>query len=300
MTPDDLPAPLWSHLEELRTALIRSVVAIAIGTALCLCLYQPLFSFLTFPFSQPGALAHEMVHTQKITNHGMGEVFYTLPSGASLLNLSRAEKQINPPDAYAIAPGGFIEFSESKPVNQLVIFGPVDGIMIVLKTSFWGGFVLSSPLWLFFIFQFIAPGLYPTERKYLTPFLFISIGFIGLGMAFAYLVTIPIANQFLLMINNQIGQNLWSVSHYLDYTVNLMLANGLAFESVALLGFLVSTGFLSTHLLTMYRKHVYVAIFIISAVLTPPDVLTQLLLAFPLIGLYECVIGYSKVIGSPK
>jgi sec-independent protein translocase protein TatC len=122
----------------------------------------------------------------------------------------------------------------------------------------------------------------------------LCIAFLLFGLLFAYYVTIPLANQFLYAFNLSIGENLWSASLYLDYTVVLLLANALAFELCAVLLLCVHYGVISSRWLQAKRRYIYVAIFVVAAVLTPPDVLTQLLLAIPLVIFYEMIVVYAR------
>jgi sec-independent protein translocase protein TatC len=177
----------------------------------------------------------------------------------------------------------------------LVVLGPLDGFLTALKTSFWVGLVVTSPLWTFLTMRFIAPALQPKERKWVIPFILFSLIFMSLGVAFSYYITIPLANQFLSSFNEEIGVNMWTLSSYLDYTLILLLSNALAFEISVFLLFLVHYGAISASRLSDLRKYAIVAIFIISAILTPPDVFTQFMLAIPLMIIYELAIIYAKI-----
>ncbi|NGX42093.1 MAG: Sec-independent protein translocase protein TatC [Chlamydiae bacterium] len=187
-----------------------------------------------------------------------------------------------------------VDFDQPQQKENLIILSPSEGLMTALKTSFWVGLVATSPLWLFFLLQFIAPALRSNERKMIFPFIFFSLLFLSFGVLFSYFLTIPIANKYLNAFNEGLGVNLWTLSNYLDYTVTLMLANALAFELFVVLLFLVHYKWISADGMIAKRKVVLVSIFILSAILTPPDILTQFMLAFPLIGLYELTILYAK------
>jgi sec-independent protein translocase protein TatC len=177
----------------------------------------------------------------------------------------------------------------------LIVLGPLDGFLTALKTSFWVGLVATSPLWTFSIMRFIAPALQPKERRWMFPFVAFSIVFMSLGFAFSYFITIPLANEFLSSFNEEIGINMWTLSSYLDYTLILLLSNALAFEISVFLLFLVHYGAISATKLSKLRKYAIVAIFILSAILTPPDIFTQLMLAIPLMIIYELAILYAKI-----
>lgn len=177
--------------------------------------------------------------------------------------------------------------------DQLLILGPIEGFQTALRTCFWCGLTVTSPIWIFALLRFIHPGLRESERRLIVPFLATSGVFISLGILFAYFVTIPLANHYLYAFNSSIGQNQWTLQNYLDYTVLLLLANALAFEVAVAMLFLVHSGWLSAAWLRDKRRLMIVLIFILSAILTPPDVLTQLLLAFPLMALYELLMIYA-------
>lgn len=179
--------------------------------------------------------------------------------------------------------------------TKLVILGPIEGFNTALKTCFWFSLAATSPLWSFLLLRFLAPALKEQERRLVLPFLLLSALFMSLGLGLAYCVTIPLANQYLFAFNSAIGENLWSLSHYLDYTVLLLLANAIAFEFAVIFLFLIHFGWLSENWLREKRRLMIVLIFIVSALLTPPDVLTQILLAIPLMGLYEVMILYASL-----
>lgn len=178
--------------------------------------------------------------------------------------------------------------------SGLLVLGPLEGISIAFKVCFWLGVVLSSPAWGFTLLRFIVPALRKEERSLLFPFIILSYLFILIGFASAYFMTIPLANTYLQTFNASLGVNLWTLSNYLDYTFFLLLANGIAFEMGLLLLFLVHIRILTAELMIAKRRHMIVLAFILGAFLTPPEILTQLMLALPLIILYELAILYAK------
>lgn len=178
--------------------------------------------------------------------------------------------------------------------QPLVLLGPADGFSIALRLSFWCSLTVTSPVWLYLIFRFLQPALMAHERHTLMLFSIVSAVFMALGILFAYYVTIPIANQSLFAFNATMGQNLWSLNHYIDYTILLLLATVLSFELAALFMILVHTGKISANWLQSQRRVMIVCIFVLSALLTPPDVLTQLLMAVPLILFYEVLVLFAR------
>jgi sec-independent protein translocase protein TatC len=147
---------------------------------------------------------------------------------------------------------------------------------------------------MYFIFCFISPALHPKEKVRTMPILILLSVFLFAGLAFAKWVTIPFANQYFFQFDETLGANHWNLSSYIDYTVGLLVANGVAFQMGALLLGLIHHGLITTSQLQRFRKIGIVAIFIISAILTPPDVFTQLMMAIPLMIIYELGILWAK------
>jgi sec-independent protein translocase protein TatC len=114
------------------------------------------------------------------------------------------------------------------------------------------------------------------------------------GFFLGYTVTLPFANHYLVHFNQKIGYNLWSLPDYVDYTLFILLANGLICEIGCLVFFLVHYGYLKAQQLIHYRRYAVVLAFILGAVFTPPDILTQMIMAISLLGMYETAIYYAR------
>lgn len=287
---------LWGHVDELRRTIIWSLAALALAIAACLFFYQEIFDAITRPLRDSrlvaGALQPQELKRERLFNKSTNEVLYTALSNDSV-HPSKAVRIVGE-GLYAIPPGAFLDIDKTIG-SDLVLFGPTEGMLTAFKVSFWLGLLLSSPLWGTFFFRFVLPALYPHEKQLLTLFLAGTLAALLAGFSFAYFVTIPLANSYLESFNAAIGRNLWSLSHYLDYTLMLMIANGFAFEMGLALFFLVHMGILTADWMVAKRRHMIVTAFILGALLTPPDVPTQLMLAIPLIGLYELAILYAKL-----
>lgn len=187
-----------------------------------------------------------------------------------------------------------------KPAQTLILISPFDGLSSMFKSCFWIGLIATSPVWAYEILRFIAPAIRPSFHRVIIPFMALSLTFFGVGLLFAFFFTIPLANAYLSSLNSEFGENLWTLSNYLDYTVLLACANGLAFETAVILFFLIQYGIISGTKMAEKRRLVIVAIFIASALLTPPDVLTQIMLAIPLMGIYELGILYARFLERKK
>jgi len=289
-------SPLWDHIEELRKTLLFCLGIVVIGMAISLYFYHPIIKWLTSPLQNPalqGQAQVEEIRQFKIYNPEKNSIIYSLPKTHTLLSISPEIKKIGPTQ-YLLEPGGILEAKASHP-SRLVILSPIEGFTSILKITFWIGLVGTSPLWIIVLFKFIAPGLNPEEKKIALPFLSCAFIFLLLGVFFAFYLTIPCANLFFKSFNQGIGVDTWSFKSYIEYTLAILLGNALAFESALLLILLIHFRVFHSTTLIKGRRYAIVFIFILSALLTPPDVLSQLLLALPLIILFEGAIIYAKI-----
>jgi len=167
----------------------------------------------------------------------------------------------------------------------------VQGMLIVkMWIAFVGGFILGLPFIVYHIWHFIAPGLYVNEKKNLPILIVITfLSFLG-GAAFAYYVIIPLIIPTLLSFGVPGVENNISINYYFSFVIQMILASGIVFEMPIVAYFLGRIGLLTPAFMRHYRKHALVGIIITSAILTPPDPLSQLLLSVPLFVLYEISI----------
>jgi sec-independent protein translocase protein TatC len=159
---------------------------------------------------------------------------------------------------------------------------------------------LSGPLILFEVWKFVAPGLYEHERRYSFPFLIMSTVLFLVGGLFAYFVLLPVVLHFLITQGGDLWKPTITLSSYLAFCMKLILAAGLLFEFPVLMYFLTKVGVVTPELLVKNRKYALLAAFIIAAVLTPPDVFSQILLAVPLFLLFEVSILVAKRVTSAR
>jgi sec-independent protein translocase protein TatC len=182
--------------------------------------------------------------------------------------------------------------------NSWMIFtGVTEAFFTYLKVSLLAGIFLSLPVIFYQLWAFIAPGLYSKERKVIVPFVIFSTLFFITGASFGYFVVFPFGFKFLLGFATETIRPFPSVREYLSFATKLLLAFGLVFELPLITYFLSRTGLITHHTLTRNRRYFIVIAFIISATLTPPDVATQLLMAGPLLILFEISVLVARIFG---
>lgn len=163
------------------------------------------------------------------------------------------------------------------------------GVFLVkLKIAFFGGLFIGFPLIATQVYRFVAPGLYSHEKQAFLPYLMATPIFFLLGASLVYFFLLPVAIHFFTALAGTSGVALMpDIEAYLDFVMMLILAFGLCFQLPVILTLLGQVGILSYDQLKSGRKFAIVGVFVIAAVLTPPDPISQIAMAVPLIGLYE-------------
>jgi sec-independent protein translocase protein TatC len=228
---------LISHLLELRTRLLHSVIAVAI----C---FTPLAFFSNQLFT---LIAHPLIER--------------LPEGTSIIATS-----------------------------------VVSPFMTPLKLSLVGAIFVAMPYILYQIWAFVAPGLYRHEKRFAVPLFVSSVILFYVGVAFAYFVVFPLMFAFLTATAPEGVRMMTDMASYLDFTLLLFFAFGLAFEMPVATVLLVITGLVKVETLQKNRGYVVLGIFIVAAFLTPPDAISQTFMAVPMYILYEVGIFFSRMI----
>ena len=238
---EDVKLPLTAHLEELRSRLIRSLIALFVAFAVCYQFVEPLMDWLTAPVKQFDAKV-------QIIGTGLAEAFFTK-----------------------------------------------------LKVAFFAGIFVASPVILYQIWQFVAPGLYAHEKRYVKPFVFFGTLFFVSGAYFCYRLVFPTAFGFFIAEYASVSiEPFLRISEYLSFASRMLLAFGVVFELPVFTFFLSRIGIVDHKMMIGTWRYAVVVIVIIAAVLTPgPDVASQMLMATPLIVLYVASIGIAYVFGKP-
>ena len=169
-----------------------------------------------------------------------------------------------------------------------------------LKTAFLSGIMLASPVILYQFWMFTAPGLYHKEKRLLLPIVFLSSFFFIGGALFGYFIVFPWGFKFFLGFASETVRPLPSMREYLSFSSKLLLAFGLVFELPLVITFLARLGLVSIEFLKKNRKYALLLFFAGAAILTPPDVVTQVMMALPLMVLYEISIIGARVFGKKQ
>ncbi|MEN8783781.1 MAG: twin-arginine translocase subunit TatC [Akkermansiaceae bacterium] len=197
-----------------------------------------------------------------------------------------------------------LKLLETRPADNLNAEGnlrlmsslkPTETFMLTMKLAFFAGIVISFPFLLYFLLQFIVPGLKDEERKALWPALLIGFGLFLGGVLFAYFFVLPNVLTFFYEWGQSMGiSNDWRIGYYISFATTFVLIFGLAFELPVVVMTLVKIGLLSHSMMRETRSYAILAIFVIAALITPtPDMMTLSLLAVPMVILYEICIWLS-------
>ena len=263
-------APLMDHLIELRKRLLICVLAFIAAFILCFAFAGPLYVFLVRPFQAAAA--------------------YHAAAGGTHVNpidlvLSMLHLRPLPGDGDAV---------------NLIYTAPLEILFVKMKLAGLGAVVLAFPVIAFQLYRFVAPGLYRNERGAFLPFLLAAPLLFLLGAALVYYVMLPFVMLFSLGQSiNQDGVSanlLATVSDYMNLATALILAFGLCFQLPVIMTLLGLAGIISSELMAKGRRYAIVAVVAVAAVVTPPDPISQLMLAIPMCLLYEVSIWCVRLI----
>jgi sec-independent protein translocase protein TatC len=266
-------APLLEHLVELRQRLITCAVALVVGFLVCFYFSTQIYIFLLHPFEVgAGLIAAQKAGGPK---HGPFDLLLTI------LGLRPAPRAIEP--------------------LKLVFTAPLEFFFTKVKLAGFGAIVVTFPVLAWQLYRFVAPGLYRRERYAFLPFLIASPLLFTLGAALVYYLMLPFVlwfslNQQIVGAGNVSVELLPKVSDYLSLVTTLLLAFGLCFQLPVVLSLLGLSGLLTARMLREGRRYAIVGVFVVAAILTPPDPISMISLALPICLLYEVSIWCVAII----
>ncbi len=281
---DDSEMPFLEHLEEFRKTAIRSVVALVAGVLVCLPFADHLIAVLRAP-AEP--------YIEKSAEEVMRSS--TLQLRIPVAALAQEE------DYYIVDAEVAVPESKRPPqgVIRLQFSEPAAALKMWMTVSFFGGLLLSLPVLVFIIGSFVMPGVRNIERKVLRRISIFSGGLFMAGIAMGYKITLPLALGLMLRIGGKLGgESIWFYNKYIAFSLQLLLGFGIAFQLPVVILILGKMGLVNSTQLREKRRHVIVGLLILAMTLTPPDIMTQLLMAAPLILLYEFCIWFLHFSGN--
>ncbi len=323
------------HLDELRSRLIYSVMAIAIAFSFCFYFSIPIFNFLSKPVKEQLQKASRQQNgaSDRINfdQFNEGEVVdYSFPQ-ETVINGTRVAIEVTVPvrkitkdneprlvltrplivGGQRIAPdtsiSDLLKQSESRirydaVTDKLMVTSLTSPFMIYMQVALYAGIALVIPFLLYQVWAFIAPGLYKNEKRYVTPVLAMSTIFFALGATFAYKIAFPTACDFLLGWAAEGGFSaLLNAEEYLNLIIMIMLGLGLVFQMPTIAYILGRIGLLTPRIMLKYWRQAMVVIAIVSALLTPTtDYINMLVFAAPMVALYFLSVGIVWIFGKSK
>jgi len=184
--------------------------------------------------------------------------------------------------------------------RTLQAIAPTEIFFTYLKCAALAGFVLSLPVVFWQIWAFVAPGLYSSERSAIVPFVLVSSLLFGGGAFFGYTMVFPLMFDFFSQFDNEFVESAWTMREVFNLTTRLFLAFGIAFELPVLVFFLSISGIVDAKTLLKGTPYAVLGVFVAAAILTPPDWVSQIFLAIPMIGLYLLGVGVAFVFGGSR
>lgn len=256
----DVEMTFMEHLEELRTRILYCLYAV--GPAIC----------IAFFFAEDMMLL--------LTRHARAIPGLTNPTPWKM--------------GFSFVVGPFLMYDPKEAQTILVGLSPTEVVVAYMKVALVAALFFVLPFIMYQVWKFVEPGLKPTERKFLIPFVLTSWASFIIGGLFAYIAMMQVAVPFLAGFGQGVVTNAWSLAGYISFTLTMILVFGIVFELPVVVGLLSILGVVTPAFLSKYRRHAILVIFIVAAILTPPDPVTQTLLAVPLVVLYEISIIVSR------
>ncbi len=267
MESNEVAMTFWEHLEELRRRIIISAIAIAVFTVLCLSFSGPIEKVVMFPLgtSMNTLIANAIDATVGSEGSTLGFFAIALRAGTSSVNA------------------------------ELMKVGPLEGIMAYLKLGITAGILLALPIIIYQAWAFIFPALNREERRFAVPLFLIIVVFFTIGTVFAYFIVVPVILHFSAQLFPQMP-NRWDLENYINLVTKLILGFGIAFELPIVMAFLSRIGVIDARGFREKQNYALLGICVMSALLTPADPWSMLLMAIPLFLLYQLGIFFAYLV----
>ncbi|UCD49208.1 MAG: twin-arginine translocase subunit TatC [Phycisphaerales bacterium] len=303
---------LGDHLEELRARLILALFGLTLGAVVALIVGTHIIRFIKRPYVS-AMKQHSTKIKQKVVEPN--EVAFVELFFAKMAAAMNAD-----PNAPALDPDEVAFFREVSldavrtwrgvsqaeddalsPWDRLQVLAPAEAFIAYMKVSFIAGLILTCP-WVFYqLWMFVAAGLYEHEQRYVRTAVPFSAGLFVAGAMFFLFVIAPLSLKFFLFFGDALGvASNWTLQRYISFVTLLMLVFGVGFQTPIAIFILVRTGLTSIEALRGARKFVILGIFVLAAIATPPDVISQVALAIPLFALYELGMVLASLVGNEE
>lgn len=201
---------------------------------------------------------------------------------------------------YSVSDALFNYFRQPMGEYGLIAIAPTEAFFAFLKVSFYLAIIISVPMLLYHSWEFVAPGLLESERRYTGWFVVVGTLFFGIGSSFCYFIVLPFGLDFLLSFGGDDIVPQISANNYISFMFKMIIAFGMIFELPLVIVFLTMLGIVTPEDLASKRPFFIVGSFVVAAILTPPDVFTQAIMALPMIILFELSLIFSKIFIKPK
>ncbi|MEA2028027.1 MAG: twin-arginine translocase subunit TatC [Campylobacterota bacterium] len=182
----------------------------------------------------------------------------------------------------------------------MIATGVAEAFFTAIKVAFFSGIILALPIIFWQFWLFVAPGLYENEKKYVIPFVAAATLMFLMGASFAYYVVVPFGFEFLINFGNTIVTVTPRIGEYVGFFTKIMIGFGISFELPVITFFFAVLGLVDDESLKSFFKYAVVIIFVVASLLTPPDIITQLLMAGPMIILYGVSILIARAVNPAK
>jgi sec-independent protein translocase protein TatC len=293
----------WEHLKDLRGVLVKSAIAIGAALLLCLTFAPQLVNILEFPlrrmemFEKPSAT---VTYDNGVTRRGpftvtpeqyatLREQFPDLPAGPAA-HVVIKERTVDHVVRQEFDPAAHAD--EAPMEVKLHNFSPAESFVLAFHVAMYGGLALSSPFWIYFLGTFILPALHLKERRLVLSWMGWSVLLFAAGVLSTYFLLLPVALKASMKYSELLHFSAadWRADDYIHFVCKFLLGMGIGFQFPLVVLFLVKLGMVTHQQLARYRRHVIVLTLILGAVLTTPEVITQIAMAVPLYLLYETCI----------